>query len=76
LPGWDGWLGWLASAIYLLRQTELHATAIPGFPVVDWAGLAGSLLWLLWTIILGIILNHSKAEPVVTRKTSQDVLPA
>jgi hypothetical protein len=53
---WVAWLGWIASAIYLLAQTELFATAIPDFPVIDWAGLYGSLLWLLWIIVVGIYL--------------------
>jgi hypothetical protein len=57
---WVSWLGWFASAIYLLAQTELLATAMPGFPVLDWAGLYGSLLWLVWVIILGVYLVKYK----------------
>jgi hypothetical protein len=57
---WVAWLGWMASAVYLLAQTELFATAIPDFPVVDWAGLYGSLLWVLWMIVLGIHLVKAK----------------
>jgi hypothetical protein len=57
---WVAWLGWIASAVYLLAQTELFATAIPDFPVIDWAGLAGSLLWLLWMIVLGVYLLKAK----------------
>jgi hypothetical protein len=53
---WVAWLGWIASAVYLLAQTELFATAIPNFPVIDWAGLYGSLLWLLWIIVIGVYL--------------------
>ncbi len=53
---WIAWLGWIASAVYLLAQTELLATAIPGFPVIGWAGLFGSLLWLLWMIVIGVYL--------------------
>ncbi len=53
---WVAWLGWFASAIYILAQAELFATAIPNFPVVDWAGLYGSLLWLVWMIVLGVYL--------------------
>jgi hypothetical protein len=59
---WVAWLGWLASAVYLLGQAELLATAIPGFPVIGWAGLSGSLLWLLWIIVIGAYLIKSKAE--------------
>ncbi|HUM27178.1 MAG TPA: DUF4386 domain-containing protein, partial [Anaerolineales bacterium] len=42
---WVAYLGWIASAVYILAQTELLATAIPSFPVIGWAGLYGSLLW-------------------------------
>jgi len=57
---WVAWLGWFASAVYLLAQTELLATAIPSFPVVGWAGLVGSLLWLAWMIVMGIYLVKYK----------------
>jgi len=57
---WVAWFGWFASAIYLLAQTELLATAIPDFPVIDWAGLYGSSLWLVWMLILGVYLVKNK----------------
>jgi len=57
---WVAWLGWFASAVYLLAQTELFATAIPNFPVIGWAGLYGSLLWLVWMLVLGIYLVKYK----------------
>ncbi len=57
---WVAWLGWIASTVYLLAQTELLATAIPVFPVIGWAGLSGSLLWLLWMVIIGVYLIKSK----------------
>jgi len=57
---WVAWLGWFASAVYLLAQTELLATAIPDFPVIDWAGLYGSLLWLVWMLVLGVYLVKHK----------------
>ncbi len=57
---WVAWLGWFASVVYFLAQTELFATAIPDFPVVDWAGLYGSLLWILWMIVLGVYLVKYK----------------
>ena len=59
---WVAWLGWFASAIYILAQTELFATAIPTFPVIDWAGLYGSLLWILWMIVLGVYLVKYKEQ--------------
>jgi len=57
---WVAWFGWFASAVYLLAQTELLATAIPDFPVIDWAGLYGSLLWLVWMLVLGVYLVKNK----------------
>lgn len=59
---WVAWLGWITSAVYILGQTELFATAIPDFPVIDWGGLYGSLLWLLWMIVLGIYLFKYKSD--------------
>ncbi len=52
--------GYLASALYLLAQTELIATVIPTFPVVGWAGLVGSSLWLLWLVGLGVVLLRNR----------------
>jgi hypothetical protein len=54
LPSWIAWLGYISSAIYLVAQTELFATVIPGLIVVGWAGFAGSTLWIMWLIALGI----------------------
>ncbi len=59
---WVAWLGWFASSVYILAQTELFATAIPTFPVIDWAGLYGSLLWILWMIVLGVYLVKYKEQ--------------
>ncbi len=59
---WISWLGWIASAVYLLAQTELLATAIPGFPEIGWAGLFGSLLWLLWMIVIGVYLIKNSSD--------------
>jgi hypothetical protein len=59
---WLAWFGFLASGVYLLAQTELFATVIPDFPVVPEAGLIGSLLWLIWMIVLGVFLMRSKAS--------------
>lgn len=53
---WLGWAGLAAAAIYSLSQLELIATVIPDFPNWEAAGLFGSLLWLLWMILLGVRL--------------------
>lgn len=58
---WVSWLGIIASAIYLSAQTELLATAIPEFPVVPETGFIGSVLWLIWMIVLGVFLVRAKA---------------
>lgn len=56
LPRWIGWTGLLASALYLLNQGDVLATAVPGFPVWDAAGLVGSTAWGLWVAALGATL--------------------
>jgi hypothetical protein len=56
LPRWLGVAGLLASGVYLLNQGDILATAIPGFPVWDLAGLLGSALWGLWILGLGVLL--------------------
>jgi hypothetical protein len=60
---WISWFGIIASAIYLLAQSELFATVIPGFPVWDMAGFIGSTLWLVWLIIIGI--NFLKSRQII-----------
>lgn len=56
LPRWVGVLGLVASALYLLNQGDILATAVPGFPVWDLAGLLGSTTWGLWVAALGMAL--------------------
>jgi hypothetical protein len=60
---WLAWFGIFAAVVYALAQTELLATVIPSFPVVPGTGLIGSLLWLLWMIVLGIFLVRAKTNP-------------
>lgn len=54
LPRWLGGAGLAVSAIYLLNQGDILATAVPGFPVWDLAGLLGSTGWGLWMAALGV----------------------
>jgi hypothetical protein len=56
LPAWVGWAGLATSALYLLNQGDVLATAIPGFPVWDAAGFLGSTTWGLWVAALGVTL--------------------
>src|SRR4051812_22818461 len=54
LPRWLGMAGLAVSAVYLLNQGDVLATAVPGFPVWDLAGLIGSTGWGLWVAALGV----------------------
>lgn len=56
LPRWLGAAGLLVSIIYLLNQGDILATAVPGFPVWDLAGLLGSTGWGLWVAALGVCI--------------------
>jgi hypothetical protein len=56
LPRWLGITGLAVSAVYLLNQGDILATAVPGFPVWDLAGLLGSTGWGLWVAALGATL--------------------
>ncbi|TFC81472.1 DUF4386 domain-containing protein [Cryobacterium sp. TmT2-59] len=56
LPRWLGAGGLLASALYLLNQGDILATAFPGFPVWDLAGLLGSSAWGIWILALGLTI--------------------
>lgn len=53
IPRWLAWLGYMASFIYFLAQTELLATVIPDFYVINQAGFIGSTLWLVWLVLTG-----------------------
>jgi hypothetical protein len=61
-PKWTIMLGYSASFIYLMAQTELFATVIPTMIVVDWAGLIGSTLWIIWLISVGVNMLTMKIE--------------
>lgn len=56
LPRWLGIVGLVINAVYLLNQRDVLATAVPGFPVWDLAGLLGSTGWGLWVAALGATL--------------------
>lgn len=62
---WLGWFGIVSGLVYLSAQLELFATVIPGFPVIAIAGLLGSLLWLIWLMLIGIAMLrvHSRMTP-------------
>jgi hypothetical protein len=69
LPRWVGWVGLVASVLYLFNQGDILATAVPGFPVFDLAGFIGSSLWAIWLIALGVAVLRTRIrrpEPVAT----------
>jgi hypothetical protein len=74
LPRWAGWLGLLASGLYLANQGDILATAIPGVPVWDLAGLLGSTLWAVWLLALGVVLlrrrDRTPSDPPTARITA------
>jgi len=67
LPRWLGVTGLVAGALYLSNQGDILATAVPGFPVWDLAGLIGSTTWGLWIAALGATLL---ARPLRTPRSA------
>jgi hypothetical protein len=63
LPRWVAVFGLIASGIYLLNQGDTLNTAVPGFPVLDLAGLLGSTGWGLWVAALGVTLLRHRIVP-------------
>jgi hypothetical protein len=71
LPRWLGVLGLIVSVLYLFNQGDILATALPGFPVFDLAGLIGSSGWGLWVAALGVtLLLRPRTGPRSTRAAS------
>jgi hypothetical protein len=75
LPAWTGWAGLGASALYLLNQGDVLATAIPGFPVWDAAGLIGSTAWGVWVAALGAALLLTRGKGAGLGLTRQPAGP-
>lgn len=74
LPRWLGLIGLAVSVLYLLNQGDILATAVPGFPVWDLAGLLGSTSWGLWVAVLGVtlLLRHTR-RPVAPDQTRASI---
>ena len=71
LPRSLGVAGLAVSAVYLLNQGDILATAVPGFPIWDLAGLLGSTGWGLWVLALGvsILLSPDSTSQASRRRT-------
>jgi hypothetical protein len=67
LPRWLGITGLAASALYLLNQGDILATAVSGFPVWDLAGPIGSTGWGLWVAALGVTILLRPATASLSR---------
>jgi hypothetical protein len=61
---WQGWLGYGAALVFFLAQSELMAIVIPDFPVVPEAGLIGSLLLVLWMVVMGVALLRYRSASI------------
>lgn len=70
LPRWLGAAGLVTSGIYLLNQGDILATAVPGFPVWDLAGLIGSTGWGLWIVALGISILVRSSKRATSHGTA------
>jgi hypothetical protein len=71
---WVGWLGLLASAMYLFNQGDILATAVPGLPVWELGGLLGSCLWALWLLVLGVLLLRRPTRAQSERPLGRDAV--
>ncbi|WP_348537041.1 DUF4386 family protein [Geodermatophilus obscurus] len=74
LPRWLGTTGLAVSAIYLLNQGDVLATAVPGFPIWGLAGLLGSTGWGLWVAALGgtVLLRPVRADSPTSAEDPTD----
>lgn len=70
LPRWLGATGLGVSGLYLLNQGDILATAVPGFPVWELAGLVGSTSWGLWVAALGVAILRRPAISAGTRSAA------
>jgi len=75
LPRWLGVTGIVVSFLYLLNQGDILATAVPGFPVWDLAGLLGSTGWGLWIAALGVTILLRPVRPATTPRHTPGTRP-
>ena len=61
---WVGWLGLMTVPLWLLGQSELLATVIPGIPILKVTSI-GFISWEVWLLVLGISLLRVPRQRVV-----------
>ncbi|MBD0264821.1 MAG: DUF4386 domain-containing protein [Tolypothrix sp. Co-bin9] len=61
---WVGWLGLMTVPLWLLGQSELLATVIPGMPVLKVTSI-GFISWVVWLLVVGISLLRIPRQRVV-----------
>lgn len=59
-PKWLGWFGIISAFIMVLAQLGLFTTVIPDFPEVPEADFIGSVLLIVWMIVMGVFLVRIK----------------
>jgi hypothetical protein len=72
LPRWLGAAGLAVSAVYLLNQGDILATAVPGFPVWDLAGFIGSTGWGVWVAVLGVTVMRGPIRSPASARDAAD----
>ena len=72
-PRWLGWSGFAVAAVYLLNQTEIVSTTLPGVPALDWAGLVGGTAFGAWLVALGVSLMVQTVRSGVSEPAAANV---
>ncbi len=70
-PNWLAYFGFVAGGVYFLAQGEVMETAIDGFPVLDIVGVAGSTLWGLWLVAIGVVLLRRRTAYAAPEPTGR-----
>ncbi|MGJ4734006.1 DUF4386 domain-containing protein [Leptospira levettii] len=63
-PNWISHFGMISAFLYLLAQFELFSLVIPEVKEIPFAGLVGSLCWLVWMMALGIQMLKRKSSVI------------
>lgn len=67
---WVGWWGLMTAPLLLLGHSELFATIMPNFPVVE-ATPIGFILWEIWMLLVGISLLRVPQKRLISLNANQ-----